>query len=585
MAADENTPLLAEGAGANGTGSGTGGINDVDQTEAQNTKRIFSRILEAIGIENRILLAGFLITLSFSFTQVPIFYVFYLMECDDYYTRHPPFSGPVAERCNHKEIAAGTAEDFALLAMSTTFCGTLNLFVTGWVIKKVGPRLTLILQTFIPAIRVATQILGVLAGGRAGIIIFQCTQFITIIGGPVGYILVINIIVGEVVTPARRTAVFGMLQGCLMLGQGVGYLTGGMIGDKWGIRRPFEVAFCSFLISVVYAQLTLPYISPESMSGGQKPQVKGIAGFFAPLKVLSPQIIRLRSGMTRKHYGVLFLCLGVFIGVLATDYAPLLIQLYATTVFHFNQGNNGFLMSEFALMRAMFLLFGFPRIIGGGRKWYLRRYPNQTSNRANKPLGEQEAEDYPTHPEQLEAPMGTQAEEEPIISKVVEKNEDTQFDLFFLRWSLIVDGALTMCAAFATEKWHIYLAAFALPLGSGTAPAAKGVITEMCSSSQRADALNALTLVENIGRLATQGLFGFVFAAFATLGKPHLTFFCNAAIALLAVGVLLFSSFPPDGSKLLDKLHDNQEGDGNSTEHQTLIPDDREIRQRQEEDL
>ena len=37
--------------------------------------------------------------------------------------------------------------------------------------------------------------------------------------------LVINIIAGEVVEPLRRTAVFGMLQGCIMLGQGVGYLS------------------------------------------------------------------------------------------------------------------------------------------------------------------------------------------------------------------------------------------------------------------------------------------------------------------------------------------------------------------------
>jgi hypothetical protein len=56
-------------------------------------------------------------------------------------------------------------------------------------------------------------------------------------------------------------------------------------------------------------------------------------------------------------------------------------------------------------------------------------------------------------------------------------------------------------------------------------------MTEMCSASTRADALNALTLVENIARLATQGLFGFAFAALAQIGKPHLTFFANAVSA------------------------------------------------------
>jgi hypothetical protein len=74
-------------------------------------------------------------------------------------------------------------------------------------------------------------------------------------------------------------------------------------------------------------------------------------------------------------------------------------------------------------------------------------------------------------------------------------------------------------------------AAFFLPFGSGSAPAAKGVISEMCPSSQRADALNAVTLIENIARLATQGLFGFIFSALARSGNAYLTFFCNAVSA------------------------------------------------------
>lgn len=50
----------------------------------------------------------------------------------------------------------------------------------------------------------------------------------------------------------------------------------------------------------------------------------------------------------------------------------------------------------------------------------------------------------------------------------------------------------------------------------------------MCAESQRNDALNAVTLVENVARLATQGLFGFVFASLAGVGKAYATFFCNA---------------------------------------------------------
>lgn len=75
----------------------------------------------------------------------------------------------------------------------------------------------------------------------------------------------------------------------------------------------------------------------------------------------------------------------------------------------------------------------------------------------------------------------------------------------------------------------------------------------MCPSSQRADALNAITLVENVARLATQGLFGFIFSVLAETGNSYLTFFCNAAVAVIGMGVLLFSHFPPPGSVLVEE--------------------------------
>lgn len=67
-----------------------------------------------------------------------------------------------------------------------------------------------------------------------------------------------------------------------------------------------------------------------------------------------------------------------------------------------------------------------------------------------------------------------------------------------------------------------------LPFGSGGAPAAKGIITNMCPASQRADALNAVTLVENIARLLSFGTFGLIYSSLATLEKSYATFFCNA---------------------------------------------------------
>ncbi|KAF7549469.1 hypothetical protein G7Z17_g6350 [Cylindrodendrum hubeiense] len=484
MTTDERTPLLPK---------------------RETVKRSpWSWVRRAFNVENRVLLAGFLITLSFSFTQVPI------------------------------------------LGMRTW-----NLFVAGWTSKKFGPRTALMVQTFVPAIRVATQILGVVAGKRAGMMIIQCTQLITILGGPAGYILVVNIIAGEVTEPIRRTALFGKLQGAIMLGQGIGYLTGGMIGDSIDIRAPFDVAFISFILAGIYAWIALPYISPESMVDSKKPGQGNASGFLAPLRILVPQRLRLENGKLKKHYGVIFLCSGIFLGVLATGYAPLLIQMYATAAFEFNQNDNGWLMAEFAFMRSFFLIFLFPYIISWGRHW-------MSPASIPTPEGDEPAL-LPTSPGNFDATIGEQVAEEPAEPlKVTKGDTGSHFDLVFLRWSLVVDGALTTVAGFATRRWHIYLAAFLLPFGSGSAPAAKGVITEMCSESQRADALNAVTLVENIARLATQGLFGFVFAALAGVGKSYVTFFCNAAIAVVAMGVLLFSNFPPPGSLPVEDVTDEE---------------------------
>jgi hypothetical protein len=221
--------------------------------------------------------------------------------------------------------------------------------------------------------------------------------------------------------------------------------------------------------------------------------------------------------------------------------------MYATTVFQFHQSDNGWLMSEFAFMRGFFLIFLFPPIISKGRKWHLARHPEQANSTRSGGAREstEVSDEIPTRPEQLEAPVGSFPDEEPVAIDPAAEDEGSGFDLFFLRWSLVLDGLLTMGTAFATESWHIYLgkndafagnglvtdlglAAFLLPFASGTAPAAKGVMTEMCASEDRADALNALTLVENVARLSTQGFFGFVFAALAEVGKPHLTFFYNA---------------------------------------------------------
>jgi hypothetical protein len=235
-----------------------------------------------------------------------------------------------------------------------------------------------------------------------------------------------------------------------------------MIGDAIDIRAPFDVAFISFILSGIYVWMALPYISPESMSNGGKPGQQGLSGFLAPLKILTPQKLRLADGRVKKHLGIIFLCSGIFLGVLATDYAPMLIQMYATAAFNFGQSDNGWLMSEFAIMRSFFLILLFPRIIGWGRG----RVVNSAANSDDE--SDQEATRHiPTTAGEFDAALGEQAGHEPYEAlKMKKEDEGSLFDLVFLRWSLLVDGALTTVAAFATRPWHIYLGKCHLPLSN-----------------------------------------------------------------------------------------------------------------------
>lgn len=91
-----------------------------------------------------------------------------------------------------------------------------------------------------------------------------------------------------------------------------------MIGETWGIRRPFEVAFVSFLIATAYVRVAMPFIPPNALSDPSTQNSKGHTGFFAPLRVLVPQKVLLANGTVARHYGVIFLCVGVFLGVVCS---------------------------------------------------------------------------------------------------------------------------------------------------------------------------------------------------------------------------------------------------------------------------
>ncbi|RYP13612.1 hypothetical protein DL765_006813 [Monosporascus sp. GIB2] len=544
MAAAETTPLIGSGSGS-GIGNGNRNSNGTSKTAAR--AGVSPAASDFFGPANRILLAGFLMAFTLGITQVPIIYVFRLMECDIFYSHNPPFEGPPAERCLRREINAGTATQVSILGMSTSLSGVFNLFVSGYFIKLWGPRWAFVSQTSLLGLRVSTQVLGVTIGGRAGELIFQACQAIGIIGGPRGYQLVLNTAVSEVVAPRDRTAVFGRLQGSIMLGTAFGFLLGGVLGDVYNIRRPFEVAFFLYVASTIYGGLFLPTPAQGDV-GAEKHASKGLGAFFAPLKIIRPHRYRLESGQVIKNYGLVFLALGVFLGVFASGYAPILLQIYATSEFNFSTTENGYLMFGNSLIRGLFLILIFPKIISFGRDWF-----NGTSH-SSEAHREHDAE-LPTNPEDFGIEgSGQEVPQQPIQTPEVEEEDSgTGFDLFFVRWSLVVDSLVTFFAGFSSHGWQVYLAGFLLPFASGSAPAAKGVMTEMTPRHQRRDALSGITLVESSAMLMTQGLFGLIFAAFSEVGRPSLTFFCNAGFAVFGFLILFMAHLPPENSKRVDE--------------------------------
>ena len=223
-------------------------IQDVLTIESELTLHDDEPISTSIGPRGTkylVLLCGFLTSLSFGTTQVPLLYAFRLMTCDAYYDEHPGeatsavqqswsgtassslisyvlaagehFISPKAEdgldRCSIHAIESSTALSVSLLGASTTVFGLANLFLTGGLIKRIGIKPTLLINVFFPAMRLLIQNVGIEVWGKAGIIIVQCSQIITILGGPSGYILTLNTFITEATEYEGRTAWLGRLQG------------------------------------------------------------------------------------------------------------------------------------------------------------------------------------------------------------------------------------------------------------------------------------------------------------------------------------------------------------------------------------
>jgi len=495
----------------------------------------------------RALLCAFLVSLTFSITQAPILYAFRIMTCEAFYEHHEP--DPNADdMCARREIEAGAARSFAVLSSTTTLFGLVNLLVAGWTIKRLGVKLALIIQIFWPAVRLLVQNIGIMRGGNVGILIVQSSQIITIVGGPNGYVLCLNSLVADVVEPEARTGALGRLQGCMYFGSAIGFLVGGVVGDYFGILAPFRMTLALFLLCCLYVALFLPAMPPPKDDGNAKPhQSTGIGRFFGPLRVFAPQKWVSPDGRTRTQTGALTLGIGVFLGILATGYIPILLQMYASAEFRFGTSENGALIFLYSSLRGGFLSLVFPRIIAAGRKWLGDRDKEEESEEEQRegPLAVHVIPPTPATTEMVD-PIEN---EEPPNPEPTNEQETFAFDLFYARFSLLLDGILTGLAVFVSQGWQMFLVAVLLPCAAGTGAASKGSILQMLPNSERIDALSGITLVENIARLSTTAVFGFAFAALAEIGQSHLTFVCNAAVALLGFVVLLFTRFPPKGSR------------------------------------
>jgi hypothetical protein len=210
----------------------------------------------------------------------------------------------------------------------------------------------------------------------------------------------------------------------------------------------------------------------------------------------------LLDGRVQIQYGALLLGAGVSLGILATGYIPVLLQMYSTDEFGFGTAENGYLISMYSLLRGLFLTLVFPRVIKMGRKWVKRR--DSAKSRASYDPPSSAIPELPTDINDLGGVEVMDNEEEPIEPpKPSDEQETFAFDLIFTQYSLLTDGILTGAASFVSKGWQIYLVGAVLPFASGSGPAAKGTILQMCPASERTDALQGITLLEMIARLST----------------------------------------------------------------------------------
>ena len=325
---------------------------------------------------------------------------------------------------------------------------------------------------------------------------------VTILGGPSGYVLSLNSFITDVVSPEQRTSSLGRLAGAMQVGSAIGFLVGGLIGEAFGNIAPFRITLVLFLLSFIYVVLVLPSISKEADETTPKENSTGLIRFFGPLHIFMPQKWTLPNGRSSRQFGALTLGIGVFLGILATGFIAMLLQLYSIDEFHFSTAQNGWLIFMYSSLRGLFLTFIFPRIISAGRAWLQPKSDDLSNPEVEQ--GPETMQHATISPGEIEVTDQMDAETEPMLPTERSNEQETyEFDLLYARCSLLADGLLTGLAFFVTEGWQMYVLAALLPLAAGTGSASKGSILQMIPSNERIDALSGITLVENVARLST----------------------------------------------------------------------------------
>ena len=425
----------------------------------------------------------------------------------------------------------------------------INLFVTGYWIKRFGPKAAMFQQTAWAAMRNLTQIYAQTIGGATGIRIIQVTQVFNIMGSGGGYQLAANSFIAFLAKPEERTSLFGILNGICMLGGAGGYTceswyavegltsaVGGLAERFIGPLAPFQITFCLLVFCTIFGSLFLPYFAPDTHANTNKKK----KSFLAPLKIFVPVKKELPDGRLKRDWNLTLLGAGAFFSVLATGYVPMGLQLVATNVFGFGPADSGMMLvsllellrlpqSIFLLMKAFFLSLLFPAIIKRGRRWLTPASTDSaTSTRPPSPSSSRTAAEHPEDPVQAAEPSVVSSPPNIQAPQPTDEKHGSLWDLYFLRWSIFTDGFLTSWVTLAGQGWHMYMAAVILPFASGTGSACKGVTLDFVGPEERADALGAIALVEKVAQVSTVALFGTIFSGLSEVGRPTLIFSANA---------------------------------------------------------